>query len=85
MTDHITVGRQNLHRKMVPCIPAGPSKSAPTYIVHQSQQVAQASPVKKKFPEEWWYLQAYSMYRLSDVQGPEELPEIWQTLATLTK
>ena len=25
------------------------------------------------------------MYRLSNVQGPEELPEIWQTLATLTK
>ena len=53
--------------------------------MHQSQQFAQVAPVKKKIPEERWYLQAYSLYRLSDVQGPEELPEIWQTLATLTK
>ena len=85
MTNHITVSRQNLHRQMIPCIPAGPATSAPTYIVDQSQQVTQAAPVKKKIPEERWYLQASSLYRLSNVQGPEELPEIWQNLASLTK
>ena len=30
-------------------------------------------------------MQAPSLYRLADVQIPEELPQIWQTLAPLTK
>ena len=30
-------------------------------------------------------MQAPSLYRLSDVPGPEELPQIWHTLAPLTK
>ena len=66
-------------------IPTGPATPAPTYIVQQAQQVAKAAPEKNKSPVERWDLQAASLYRLSDVQGPEELPEIWQTLPPLTK
>ena len=83
MADHITVGRQNLQNQLVLRISAEPSTPAPTYIVQQSQPVSQAAPTKKKTPAERWDLQASYLYRISDVQGPEELPEIWQTLAPL--
>ena len=38
--------------------PVGPVTPAPTFIVHQAQQVAQAAPAKKKIPSERWDLQA---------------------------
>ena len=85
MANRITVVRQNLQRQMVPRIPVGPATPAPTYIVHQAQQVAQAAPAKKKSPAERWDLQASSLYRLADIQGPEDLPEICQPLDPLTK
>ena len=85
MADHITVGHQNLQRQLVPHIPAGPATPDPTYIVHQAQQVTQAAPAKKKSPAERWDLQASSLYRLADIQGPEDLPEICQPLDPLTK
>ena len=85
MADHITVGRQNLQRQLVPHIPAGPATPDPTYIVHQAQQVTQAAPAKKKIPAERSDLQALSLYTLTNVQGTEELPEIWKTLAPPTK
>ena len=66
MADHIMVGRQILQRHLVPCISAGPATPAPTYIVHQAQQVAQSAPAKKKLPAERWDLQASSLYRLVD-------------------
>ena len=50
MADHILVGRQNLHRQLVPCISEGPDTPAPTYIFYQAQQVSQAAPSKKKSP-----------------------------------
>ena len=40
---------------------------------------------KKKSPAERWDLQVPSLYCLADVQSPEELPEIWNTLVPLTK
>ena len=85
MADHITVGCQTVKRQLVPRIPAGPNTTVLAYIVHQSQKVAHASPAKKKVPEERWELQAASLYRLTEVQGPEDLPEIWQNLSPLTK
>ena len=69
----------------MPRTPSGPATPAPTYIVHQAQQVAQAAPVKKKTPEERLDPQASSLYSLANVQGSEYLPEIWQTLSHLTK
>ena len=48
MSDHITVVRQNLQQHLVPRTPAGPEKSAPTYIMHQSQQVAPSATTKNK-------------------------------------
>ena len=44
MADHITVGRQNLQRHLVPHTPAGSATPAPTYIVNQAQQVAPETP-----------------------------------------
>ena len=87
MYNHITVVRQTLQRQLIPRIPAGPATPAPapTYIVHQSQQVFQAALAKKKSPTERWDLQAASLYQIADIQGPEELSEIWQTLSPLTK
>ena len=76
MAYHITVGGQALKRQMVPRITAGPATPAPTYILHQAQQVSQAALAKKKIPAERWYLQAASLYRLVNVQRLEELPEI---------
>ena len=70
MADHITVGRQTLQRHLVPRIPAGPTTPALTYIVHQTQQVPQTEPAKKKSLAERWDLQAASLYRLDKVQGP---------------
>ena len=64
---------------------AQPATPAPTCIFQQAQPVAQATPAKKKNPAERWDLQYPSLYRLADVQVPEELPQIWQTLAPLTK
>ena len=61
MADHITVGRQNLQRQLVPRIPAGPATPALTYIFHQAQQVAQSDTEKKKIPAERWDLQASSI------------------------
>ena len=77
MANHITVGRHNLQRQLVPRIPEGPATPSPTYIVHQSQQVSQAALAKKKILEERWNLQASLLYRLADVQDTEDLPEIW--------
>ena len=85
MANHITVIRQTLQRQLVPCIPAGPATPALTYIVHQAQKVSQAAPAKMKRPKERWDLHAASLYRLIEVQGPEDLPEIWQTLSLLIK
>ena len=85
MADHITVRFQTLQRQMVPHISAGPAIPAPTYILHQIQQFAQAAHAKKKRPAERWDLQAASLYRLTAVQGPEDLSKIWKTLAPLTK
>ena len=84
LANHITVSRQTLQRQMVPRTPAGPAAPTPTYII-QNQPMAQAAPAKKKYPAERWDLQAPSLYRLVDVQGPEDLPKIWKTLASLTK
>ena len=52
MADHITVGRQNLQRNLVPRIPAGPVTPSPTYTVHQAQQLAQSYPSKNNIPAE---------------------------------
>ena len=84
LADHITVSRQNLLKAMVPRTPSSPAAPAPTYII-QSQPTSQAAPAKEKEPAERWDLQATYMYRLADVQGPEDLPEIWKTLAPLSK
>ena len=73
LADHITVNRQTLQRKMVPRTPAGPAAPTPTYVIH-NQPAAQEAPIKKKDPEEQWDLLDPSMYRLADVQGPEDLP-----------
>ena len=73
---HITVGHKKLQSQILPRIPTGPATPSRTYIVHQAQQVAQAAPARKKIPEERWDLQASSLYRLANVQGPEELPDI---------
>ena len=85
MADHITVRRQNLQRQLVPRIPAGTATPAPTYIVHQEKQVSQAATAKEKIQAERSDLQASSLYKLANAQGPEELPEIWHTLDPLTK
>ena len=85
MANHITVYQQALYRQLVPRITAGPATPAPTYILHHEKQVAQAAPANKKIPAERWYIQAASLYWLANVQRPEELPDIWQTLAPLTK
>ena len=85
MDDHITAGRQNMHLQLVPRTPVGLATSALIYIMHQAQQVSLTAPPKKKTLAERWDLQASSLYRLSNVPGSEELPEICQTLASLTK
>ena len=77
MADHITVGRQNMQQQILPRTAAGHATSAPTYIVHQSQQVSQTSPAKKKTPVGHWDLKASSLYRITNVPGLEDLPEIW--------
>ena len=85
LADHITVSHQTLQRQLVPRTRARPATPSPTYIVHQAQPVAQAATSKKKNRVERWDLQAPSLYRPAKVQGPEELPQIWHTLAPLTK
>ena len=84
LADHITISRQTLQRQLVPRARAQPATPAPTYIVKQAQ-TDQATPDKKKNPEERWDLQDPSLYRPADVQGLEELPQIWHTLAPITK
>ena len=84
MANHITVTRQTLQIQMFPRTPIGPAAPTPTYII-QNQPAVQAAPAKKKYPAERWDLQAPSLYRLTDIQGPEYLPKIWKTLAPLTK
>ena len=66
----LPVGRQTLQRQLVPRIPAGPDTPAPTYIVHQAKQFAQAAADRKKSPAERLDLQSASLYRLADVHGP---------------
>ena len=73
LDDQITISCQTLQRQLVPRNSAQPETPAPTYIVQQAQ-TAQEALAKKKNLEERWYLQAPSLYRLADVQGPEELP-----------
>ena len=85
LADHITVSRQTLQRQLVPHTRAQPTTPAPTYIAQHTQPVAQATPAKKKNPAERWDLQAPALYRLADAPGPEELPQICQTLALRTK
>ena len=85
MSNHITVGQHALQWQLVPRITAGTATPDPTYIVHQSQQAAQAATTKKKIPAERWDLQDASLYRIVDLQRPEELTELWQTLTPLTK
>ena len=75
IADPITVSIQRLLRAMVPHTPSGPAVPAPTYII-QSQPASQAAPAKKKEPAERWDLQAPYLYILTNVQGPEDLPEI---------
>ena len=84
LADHITVGRQNMQKAMVPSNPSSPAAPAPTYII-KSQPALQAAPAKKKEPAERWDLLATYLYRLADVQGPDDLPNIWKTLAPLSK
>ena len=84
LADHITIGIQNLHKTMVPRNHSSPAAPAPSYII-QSQLAPQASPAKKKEPAERWDLQATYLYRLADVHGPNDLPDIWKTLAPLSK
>ena len=84
LADHITISRQTLQRQLVPRARAQPATPAPTYIVKQAQ-TDQATPDKKKNPEERWDFQAPSLCRLANVQGPEDQPQIWHTLAPLTK
>ena len=81
---YITVRGQTLQIQMVLRTPAGASVPTLTYII-QNQPAAHAVLAKKKYPAERWDLQAPSLYRLADVQGPEDLPNIWKTLALLTK
>ena len=69
---------------MVPSNPSRPAAPAPTYII-QIQPAPQAAPAKKKEPADRWDLQATYLYRLADVQGPDDLPNIWKTLAPLSK
>ena len=83
LANHITVSRQKLQIEMVPRTPSGSAAPPLTYII-QSQPAAQASSAKKKDPAEGWDLQAPSLYRLADVQGSEDLPKIWKTLAPRT-
>ena len=85
MDNHTTVGHQNLQQQLVPRTPVGPATPSPAYIVHQSQQVAPAAPSKRKTPAERWDLQDSSLYRIANVPRPEDLPEIWQNLASPTK
>ena len=84
LVDHITVSRQELLKVKVPRTPSRPDTPAPRYII-QSQPASQAALAKKKEPAERWDLQATYLCRLADVQGPEDLPEIWKTLAPLSK
>ena len=74
MANHIMVSCQTLQRQLVPRIPTVPATPAPNCVVLQKQQVTQAVPVKKKRYAERWDLQAASLYRLTEVQGPEDLP-----------
>ena len=69
---------------MVPLTPSGPAAPPPAYII-QSRPEAQAATPKKKDSAERWDLQTLSMYRLVNVQGLEDLPNIWKTLVPLTK
>ena len=68
LANHITVGRQNLQKALVPRNPSSTAASAPTYII-QSQPAPQAAPEKKKEPAERCDLHATYLYRLADVQG----------------
>ena len=85
MANHITVGCYNHQRQLVPHTAVGPPAPSPTYIMHQAQQAYTEVPVKKKTPAEHWDLQASEIFRPSNVPGPEELPDIWYNLVTLTK
>ena len=69
---------------MVPRTPTGTAAPSPTYVIH-NQPTAQTAPAKKKDPAERRDLQAPSLYRLTDVQGTEDLTKIWKTLVPLTK
>ena len=84
LADHIKVSQQKLLREMVPRTPSGPAAPSPNYII-QSQPAAQAAPAKKKVPAERSDLQAPYLYRLANVQGLEDLPDIWKKLAPLLK
>ena len=85
LANHIMVRRQTLQRHLVPRTCAILATTAPTYVFQQTQPVSQAAPIKKKKPAECWELQAPSLYRLAEIQGPKEIPQIWQTLAPPTK
>ena len=76
MANHIMVGRQIMQQQLVPGIAAGPATSALTYMVHQAQYVSPTAPSKKKTPAERWDLQASELYRLANIPGPEDLPDI---------
>ena len=77
LANHITVSRQDLLKATVPRTPSSPAALEPTYII-QIQPASQAVPSKKKEPAERWDLQATYLYRLADVHGQEDLPEIWK-------
>ena len=81
---HITVSRKKLLIEMVPRTPSGTATPSLTYII-QIQPAAQAAPENKKDPAERWDLQAPYLYRLANVQGSEDLPDIWKTLAPLKR
>ena len=74
-----------MQQQLVPHDATGPAAPAPTYIVHHAQYVALTATAKKKTTSKSWDLKASALYRLSNIPGTEDLPEICQTLPPLTK
>ena len=85
MDNHITVGRHNLQKHIVPCTAAGTASPAPNYIVHQSQQASTSAPINEENLAGHLDLQASALYRIANFPIPEDQPDIWKTLGPLTK
>ena len=66
---------------------AHPCRASPanTDLHHPEPTGSPVSARQEKYPTERWDLQEPYLYRLDDIQGPEDLPNIWKTLDPLTK